>query len=83
MKQDTSNIDSITNRFNVLLEPAILEGTIGVEEDKLVTNTLKQPQFYRTAIKDHLERIDKVYTPYTYILFEELYEHTALETNQV
>ena len=82
MNMDIDNMNTI-KRFNVLLEEAIVEGTIGVEEDKLITNTLRRPQFYRTAIKDHLERVDKTYTPHTYVLFEELYEHTSLETKEV
>tara|TARA_R110000824_G_scaffold375556_2_gene566479 strand:- start:305 stop:571 length:267 start_codon:yes stop_codon:yes gene_type:complete len=88
MKLNNDTMSTI-NKFTSLLEEAVVEGTIGVEEDKLVTNTLKRPQFYRTLIKDHLERLDKTYTPKTYTLFEELYEHTAsdehiaLEINEV
>jgi hypothetical protein len=78
MKLDDDTMSTI-NKFTSLLEEAVVEGTIGVEEDKLVTNTLRRPQFYRSAIKNHLELVDKTYTPHTYILFEELYEYTALE----
>ena len=79
MKLDIKTL-ALLKRFNTLLEPAITEGTIGVEEDKLVTNTLRRPQFYRTEIKDQLENIDKTYTPHTYRLFEQLYELTGTRT---
>jgi len=71
------------DKFTTLLEEAVVEGTIGVEEDKLVANSIRCPQFYRNSIKDHLERIDKTYTPHTHRLFEELYEYTTLETDEV
>ena len=76
---DTRYIDTV-EAFRELLEASSAEGTIGVEEGKLVNNTLRRPQFYRSEIKDQLENIDKTYTPHTYRLFEQLYELTGTGT---
>jgi len=81
MKHD--NDITTTDKFTTLLEEATLEGTIGVEEGKLVTNAIRLPQSYRHAIKNHLELVDKTYTPKTYTLFEELYEYTSSDPNEV
>lgn len=66
------------SRFDTLTTEAKLEGVIGVEDEKLIHNTLKKPVVYRKLVRDRLTEIDSEYTPLTHTLFTELYTYATV-----
>lgn len=59
--------------FNSLHDEAETEGTVGVEDERLIWRALKKPSVYINKVRSRLEEIDESYTPKTYKLFSELY----------
>ena len=66
------------SRFDTLTTEAKLEGVIGVEDEKLIHNTLKRPAAFRKIVRNRLEEIDDEYTPLTHSLFTELYTYATV-----
>ena len=58
-----------------LAAEAKTEGTIGVEEERLIRKSLERPAYFRRRIKSQLSIIDKEYLPKTYKLWSELYDY--------
>ena len=61
--------------MNTLLQDASKEGTIGVEEERLIRKSLARPAYFRSLVNAKLSDTDSKYLPNTFKLWFELYDY--------
>ena len=61
--------------MDTLLQYASKEGTIGVEEERLVRKSFTRPAYFRSLVKNKLSDTDSKYLPNTHRLWKDLYDH--------
>ncbi len=61
--------------MDTLLQDTSKEGTIGIEEERLIRKSLARPAYFRRLVKNKLGDTDSKYLPNTFRLWFELYDY--------